>query len=131
MGGISVSVLTTDRRKALDVLVAGGDQTAAALAAGVTDRTLRRWLHEPAFVAALDEAQCAMLDAVTVDLVRASSGAVALLNKVIADPDVKTVLRLRAAQIVLDAVLRWRELRDVERRLTALEQFFSDDRGTA
>jgi hypothetical protein len=92
----------------------------------VNDRTLRRWLGEPDFVAALDLAQGAMLDRVTVDLVRASSGAVALLRSVCEDTNCKTALRLRAAQILLDSVLRWRELRDIERRLTALEERGTD-----
>ena len=124
MGAQSTNVLSTDRRKALDALVAGGDHTAAALAAGVSSRTLRRWLCEPAFVAALDEAQDQLLDAIVVDLVRATAGAVALLDRVVNDPEAKTALRLRAAQILLDSALRWRELRDVERRISVLEQIF-------
>ena len=130
MGAKPLNVLSLDRCRAIDELLASGNQTAAAAAAGITHRTLRRWLTEPAFVAALDAAQDQLLDNVTVDLVRAASGAVALLDRVVSDPDAKTALRIRAAAILLDSVLRWRELRTVSRRLDALEQIFKEDGGT-
>lgn len=118
---MSTNVLTPDRRRALDALLATGDQQQAAAAAGVTDRTIRRWLVEPAFVAALQEAQGALLDATTNDLVRASGGAVGLLRRTVENVDAPLALRIRAAGILLDSTLRWRELRDIERRLAALE----------
>ena len=73
------TLLTVKQRAAVDALLAHGDQRQAARAAGVNDRTLRRWMHDPLFAAALQEAQDTALDQVTGDLVRAASGAVALL----------------------------------------------------
>lgn len=122
MGSKSLNVLSSDRQRAINELLASGNQTKAAEAAGVTGRTLRRWLCEPAFVAALDEAQNQLLDDVTNDLVRASHDAVALLHRIVKDPNAKPSLQIRAAQIVIDSVLRWQELRDFDRRLTALEE---------
>lgn len=121
-GNVLNSVLSADRRRAVDVLMATGDQQAAAAAAQVTDRTIRRWLGEPLFVAALQEAQTALLDAATADLVRASGAAVALLRRTVDNVDAPLALRIRAAGMLLDSVLRWRELRDLEVRLSALEE---------
>ena len=119
---MSGNVLDPVRRRAVDVLMATGDQQAAAAAAQVTDRTIRRWLLEPVFVAALQEAQAALLDAATSDLVRASGAAVALLRRTVDNVDAPLALRIRAAGMLLDSVLRWREVRDIEVRLSALEE---------
>lgn len=114
-------LLSAQQRRALDVLLAGGDKHAAAQAARVNPRTLRKWMRDPAFLAALTSAQDATLDAVTNDLVRAAGGAVALLAATIDNTDAALALRLQAARTLLDAALRWRELRGIERRLEALE----------
>lgn len=118
---MSSNILTPDRRRAIDCLLATGDQQQAAAAAGVTDRTIRRWVLEPAFAAALQTAQDQQLDRVTGDLVRAAGGAVALLEATINNTDAALGLRLQAARTLLDAALRWRELRAIEQRLAALE----------
>lgn len=115
------ALLSVKQRTAVDALLAHGDQRQAARAAGVSDRTLRRWLHEPDFAAAVTDAQDAALDAVTADLVRAAGGAVALLAATVDNEDAALGLRLQAARTLLDAALRWRELRGIEQRLAALE----------
>ena len=122
MGAVSGFVLDSVRLKAIDAIVAGGDDTAAAEASGVTPRTIRRWKGEPAFAGAIVEAQDRMLEAVSVDLVRTARGAVAVLRIFLADGNMKPQVRLRAAEILLNSTLRWRELRDIERRLATLEE---------
>lgn len=115
------TLLSVKQRAAVDALLAHGDQTQAARAAGVNQRTLRRWMHEPDFAAALTQAQDTVLDKVTADLVRAAGGAVALLADTVDNTDAALGLRLQAARTLLDAALRWRELRSIEQRLQALE----------
>lgn len=122
MGAMSVNVLSSDRLKAIDVIVAGGDDTAAAEASGVTARTIRRWKSEPVFAEAILRAQDEMLEKVSVDLARTARAAVAVLRIFLADATMKPQVRLRAAEILLNSTLRWRELRDIERRLTTLEE---------
>lgn len=121
MGAQSANVLSTDRLAAIDAIVAGGDDTAAAAAAGVTPRTIRRWKSEPAFADAIIRAQDEMLERVSVDLARTARYAVGLLRQFLADASMKPVIRVRCAEILLSSTLRWRELRDIERRLAALE----------
>ena len=119
-------LLSPKQQLALDVLLASGDRARAAQAAGVNDRTLRKWMHEPAFLAALQTSQDATLDQVTADLVLAAGGAVALLAGTVDNKDAALGLRLQAARTLLDAALRWRELRGIERRLEALEQALNE-----
>lgn len=119
-------LISAKQQLALDVLLASGDRGRAAQVAGVNDRTLRKWMHEPAFLAALTTAQDATLDQVTADLVTAAGGAVALLASTVDNKDAALGLRLQAARTLLDAALRWRELRGIERRLDALEQALNE-----
>ncbi|MEZ4870416.1 MAG: hypothetical protein R3C14_54305 [Caldilineaceae bacterium] len=99
----------------------------AAKAAGVGERTLYRWLDDAEFKAALTEAQDAALDAAARRLVAMTEQATAVISEVLADADEKTSARLRAAQIVLDNVLRLVELRDLAQRVAALEEGANDD----
>lgn len=122
MGAPSTNVLSTDRLRAIDVLIAGGDDTQAAAAAGVTSRTVRRWKTEPAFADALIRAQDEMLDHVSIELARTARAAVAVLRIFLADASMKPQIRMRSAEILLNSTLRWRELRDIERRLATLEE---------
>ena len=119
-------LLSVHQRKALDVLLAGGDKLTAAQAGGVNPRTLRKWMRDPAFLAALTDAQDTALDAVTTDLVRAAGGAVGLLATTVDNEDAPLALRIQAARTLLDAALRWHELRAIERRLEALERAINE-----
>lgn len=121
MGAVSTGILTIDRMRAVDVIVSGGDDTAAALAAGVTPRTVRRWKTEPAFADAIIRGQDELLEKTSIELTRTAQYAVALLRKFLADGEMKPQIRLRAAEILLSSTLEWRRLKDWERRLAALE----------
>ncbi len=119
-------LISAKQQLALDVLLASGDRARAAQAAGVNERTLRKWLVQPAFLAALQTSQDATLDRVTDDLVLAAGAAVALLKETMDNADVARGLRVQAARTLLDAALRWRELRGIEKRLDALEQALNE-----
>jgi len=95
--------LTAKQQKALDALLRGCTQEAAAHAAGVNRRTLGRWMSQnAAFQRALAENAC---DA----LARALQGE--------AQP-----AQVRAADVVLARLMPLRELVEIEERLKALEE---------
>lgn len=120
-------ILTPEQRRAIDSLLATGDLDEAAAAAGCHIRTLQRWRSsDPLFSAALQAAQDAALDQTTAALVGASVASVKLLRQVVENESAKMPYRLRAAATLLDATLRWHELRSLAQRVAALEQ-----RGTA
>ena len=113
--------LSAEQRRALDALLGGADTLEAARAAGCSERTLMRWKAEPTFRQALQDAQDAALDATTGALVSASMASVALLRRVVENDNAQLSHRLRAAGTLLDATLRWHELRSVAQRVAALE----------
>jgi hypothetical protein len=114
-------LLAAEQRRAIDTLLATGDVNAAAAAAGCHVRTLQRWRQEPAFAAALQAAQDAQLDATAAVLAGATVEAVALLRRVVGNDAAQLSHRLRAAGTLLDASLRWHELRSLTQRIAALE----------
>ena len=70
-------------------------------AAGVSKRTLNRWLKMPEFEAAYREARRAAMFQANARLQQASSAAVSALFKVMVDPGTPASVRVRAADCIL------------------------------
>ena len=109
------------KRRAIEALVAGASRSAAAAAAGVAERTLRRWASSDDFAAQLrlayDEA---FTDALRV-LRGAAMDAVRALREVAGDRDAPPAARVGAARAILEEGRKAIELDDTEARLAALE----------
>jgi hypothetical protein len=95
----------------------------AATATGTPARTIYRWLREEGFRAALVVAEGAAIDAATRRLVTLSGKAIDVFDGLL-DASSPPTVRLRAAAGVLEYLLRLRELRDLEARLTRLEEAY-------
>ena len=113
--------LSTKQRKAVEALLATGEVSAAAREAGVSRATLHRWLKEPAFLAAVREAEARALDDLSRLLVRLGRTAAATLAKAMAEPSAPWATRVRAADAALGRLLQLRELATLEARVAALE----------
>lgn len=113
--------LTPRQRRALAALLTSRDVKAAAEASGVGARTLYRWLDLPAFRAALAAAEGDAIDQATRNLITLTQPAIGVITQTMRETNPAAV-RLRAAQSVLDYLLKLRELRNVEERLEALEK---------
>ena len=123
--------LTPKQEAAVRALLTSKNVGEAAAAVGVSERTLYRWLTDPAFRAALSVAEGDLLDAATRRLLTLQDDAIGAFEDVLTGgPDVTDTARLRAAQAVLDYLLKLREMRSVEERLTALEAKVRGDNGT-
>lgn len=123
--------LTPKQERAIRALLTSKNVGEAAAAIGVSERTLYRWLTDPAFRAALSVAEGDLLDAATRRLLTLQDDAIGAFEDVLTGgPDVTDTARLRAAQAVLDYLLKLREMRSVEERLTALEAKVRGDNGT-
>jgi transposase len=107
--------------KALTALLAGHSVEAAAVAAGVGVATLHRWLNDPQFRAAQQAGRRELAQMALSQLQSITRGAVGVIAELIADRAKPPSVRLRAAQIVIEASAKWLELEDFEMRLAALE----------
>jgi len=114
--------ITTRQAIAISELLQGAKTEAAAAAAGVTPRTIGRWLRDDTFTAELRRAELRVMDAVGWRLIGLVDAAVDALSDVLANPSVRgaSVKRL-TAQTIISLLLTWRQQVDFETRLTELE----------
>ena len=116
------SALTPKQQRAISALLASKTMGEAAQSAGVGERTLYTWLTLPAFRAALSAAEGELIDQAVRRLLRLQDLSIDTIEAVLGDMDASQAVRLRASQLVLEITLKLREQRDVEQRLSALEQ---------
>jgi len=116
MGG-----LTARQQKALDALLRGCTQEAAAREAGVSRRTLGRWLTQNvAFQRALRDAEQEALKRIHRRLAALAECACDALARALQGE--AGAAQVRAADIVLARLMPLRELVEIEERLKALEE---------
>jgi hypothetical protein len=119
--GATPGRLPPKQLKAVEALLATGEVAAAAREAGVSRATLHRWLAEPAFRAAVREAEAKALDELSRLLIRLGRTA-ATLAKAMSDPAAPWATRVRAADASLGRLLQLRELAVLEARVAELER---------
>ncbi|HEU4752516.1 MAG TPA: helix-turn-helix domain-containing protein, partial [Armatimonadota bacterium] len=104
--------LAPEQLQAVEALLQGATQAEAARACGAGERTLRRWLRDPAFRVALQQARCDLWTETTSRLQQAATEAVeALLSALRQEQSVyarvlaaRTVLEYTAKALDLDAL---------------------------
>ena len=103
-------------------LATGATQTEAARMAGMSERTVRRRLDEPAFAdrVAAERRAVATRTAARITAL-ASRDAVAVLRELMVDANVAPSVRLRAALGALTVAPAWRDNGELEATVTALE----------
>lgn len=114
---------TEKRTRAVVALLECRTFSEAAKQADIGRATLRRWLAEDdEFRRMVLDAEGRAIDASARKLIRLSDRAVDSIEAVLYKPTADGAsIRLRAAGVVLDQLMRLRELRNVESRLAALE----------
>lgn len=118
--------LSAKQSKAIAALLSSKTVLGAAELAGVSARTLTRWLADDDFKAALTEAESEAIDAATRRLIGLQGAAIDTLQETLSDRKALAGIRLRASQSILDYLLKLRELRNIESRLAALEKIIND-----
>jgi predicted negative regulator of RcsB-dependent stress response len=94
----------------------------AAKKAGIGENTGWRWLQDPVFKEAYQEARRAAVSQAIAQLQQASTEAVTTLRKVMADQDATPSSRVTAAKTTLEMALKSVELEDLAQRIQKLEQ---------
>jgi hypothetical protein len=99
------------REEAIAALIQLGSAEKAAARCGVSERTLRNWLNDPAFPADYRQARRDLIDEAVRELQLATQAAVTTLVKLLQSD--KPAVALRAAQLILDQSFRGAELLDL------------------
>ena len=120
--------LTPKQQKALAALLTEPTILAAAAKVGVNERTLHRWLEEPAFAVAYRTARREAVRQAVARLQQVSTHAVTVLVTVMASKDTPPATRVAAAKTVLETAIKAVELEDLAARIEALEQSFGGQR---
>ena len=116
------ATLTPRQLRAIHALLTHPTVTAASVVLGVAPSTLYRWLSEPLFRAALAQAEGEAVAAAGRRLAALAETALDTVADVMADPTTPAPVRVRACEVILNNLLRYREIIAFESRLTALEQ---------
>lgn len=123
------NVLPVENREAAIIALARGATTdQAAAEAGVTSRTVRRWLADPAVSAEVRRLRADLLNQVVGALSDAAVDAVHTLRDALG-ADSENV-RVRAAQTILTALVSLRDATEVTERLTAIEDALNAHQST-
>ena len=117
----ATDTLTPRQRGAVIALATAPTVEAAAAAAGVSRKTVYRWMDSPAFVAAVAAAQADVLTAAQRKFGVALSAATGVILSIMQDADNPAHVRLRAAEMVIDSLLKLKQVGEFERRLSELE----------
>lgn len=116
-----------NRTAAVIALARGSDSEQAGREAGVSGRTVRRWLaDDPVFALDVRDARTELLQLAVGRLADASVKAVdTLVDALVTE---KGQAKVQAAKVLLESCLALRESLDVEQRLAALEAAERGDR---
>lgn len=114
-------MITPKQDAALTALLTYGTVTAAAKQANVGERTLHTWLKEDDFRTELQRRQNEVVDAGYRLLTAGVAGAVATMRAIVDDANAPAATRLRAAEMIVANLLKWREQTDLVERMAAME----------
>ena len=114
--------LTSKQRKAVDALVGGAKVKDAAIAAGVTPRTMARWRDQKGFTAEVQRLQVLTRRDSTTRLIGNADNMLDVLLSIAEDDETPPAVRVRASLGWLDHKHRSVEQTELEERIAALEE---------
>ena len=113
--------MTPKMQKALLALLASPTKEAAAKAAGITSKTLRKFLDDPEFQTEYRTAYSRLVDDAVRQAQKALSPALTTLEEIMKDDEQNGQIRVSAARSLLEFSLKATEQLDILSRLEALE----------
>ena len=116
--------LSAKQTKTISALLSANSNQAAAEAAGVSYRSLTRWLADPIFIRALKAAETELLNNGIRELVKDLAKNRETMTAIRDSAEVPDSVRLRAAIGLDNSLMRWLDLQSIDERLTALESAY-------
>ena len=116
------SMLGRKQEQTIAALLTQRNLDEAAKAAGISMRTLMRWLKLPEFQAAYREARRTAYSQAVARLQQGATAAATTLLKVMVDQGTPASVKVRAAECVMNHSSKAIELEDVEFRVAELER---------
>jgi hypothetical protein len=110
------------QEEAIAALLSQRNIEEAAKAAGISTRTMLRWLNIPEFQTAYREARRAAYSQAVARLQQGATAAATTLLKVMLDQGTPASVKVRAAECVMNHSSKAIEIEDVEFRVSELER---------
>ena len=120
--------MTDKKDRALAALLSEPTQAAAAKKLGISARTIRRYMAEPDFREAYQQAHARLVEDATQRMQRGLSSAVDTLQEIATDTEAGKTARVAAARSLLEQALKYTELSDLLGRIAKLEELAGDRR---
>jgi hypothetical protein len=117
-----VRKLSTRQRQSLAALVTSPSICAAADRVNLSERTLRRYLRDPLFLAELSTLESQLLGAASRSLLAELENTLSVLVTIRDDQTAGAGSRLRSCQLLIDSLLSLRSLAVLENRLNSIEE---------
>ncbi len=122
-------ILTQKQNKALLALLTQPTREAAAKAAGITSKTLRSYLDDPAFLSEYEKALSGLVKDATRQAQQSLSPALSTLREIVEDSRQPATARISAARSLLEYSLRLTEITDILDQLRELEKWRDESNG--
>jgi hypothetical protein len=116
-------ILTPKQEQLIAVLVSGVNIATAARTIGIGDKTARRWLKLPHFLAGYKAAQQSIFDDRLAALREGVDTAINTLKRNMTSEDTPASVQVRAAQIWLEQAINLHKMSELEERLLEFEQY--------
>ena len=120
---INLSALTFRQQAALPVIAAAPSLSRAARAAGIDEKTLRRWLREPLFADRLAAFRQQSAIIAREELNSLARQGMAVFAEAMSDPN--PAIRVRAARYALSYTVQFAELQNLGASLEEMKQLLS------
>ena len=116
------SSLVRKQEEAIAALLTQRNIDEAARTAGISTRTLLRWLQLSEFQKAYRQARRDTYSQAVARLQQGTSAAATILLKTMVDPGTPASVRVRAAEAIFSHAFKAIEIEDIEARVSELEQ---------
>ena len=98
----------------------------AAKDAGVSERSIHRWLKDPIFIQELRNAEEQILKESSRKLAILTSKAIDVAGEILLNPETSDGLRLRSATIIFDQNLKIRGFIEIKEKVEKLEELYNE-----
>jgi hypothetical protein len=113
--------LTARQKRTITALLTSENIGAACELAGIGRTTLARWLKEPQFMKELSQAEKQALNQASRELLAGQAEALATIREIMTSGQ-NDAVRLKAANDWLNLLFKYREVDQLEERISKLEQ---------
>jgi phage terminase small subunit len=115
--------ITPRQERVIRALVESRNITVASKKAGVGRKTIYRWLKQPAFLAALNDARALVMELTTTSLLAGVETALEVMYQVMVEGD-ETNIRRNAASDWLEKAMRYYTTNNLDKRMRAIEEVY-------